>query len=372
VTRLLVNFFYAQQLGHAIEALHYANGYHVADPSLEIGVAMNAATPVELASACPFVTSAYAIDHPFVDRCADSDARLALLPPDWDWVVDDARRYQDFQLGAFPGMRDYYAASDRRLNASEGRRPIGYPPPAYTPHAGLRLELPEGARAKARLEGDGPAIALMPAGSAGRAMYPSVESWMLILDALAEALPDVRFVLIGRLSRDERSSTSFGRDELEALLAHRSAPVDGFDVPLLEQLALVEACDVFLSPHTGFGLAALAVGTPWLTLSGGRWFEYFFNRVPFRSILPDVERYPSFSQFAEPPLVDGRTPSMSHERVVEDLDRIVAGAGELITGSLGYERALREYFAGLLAAHGGDATAIWSIDGVHADYLPRG
>ena len=33
VSHLLVNFFCAQQVGHAIEALHYANGYHAADPS---------------------------------------------------------------------------------------------------------------------------------------------------------------------------------------------------------------------------------------------------------------------------------------------------------------------------------------------------
>ena len=116
-------------------------------------------------------------------------------------------------------------------------------------------------------------------------------------------------------------------------------------------------------------MAALAVGTPWLAISGGRWFEYFFNHVPFRSILPDVERYPSFSQFAEPALVDGRAPSMSHARVVEDLDRIVGGAGELIAGTLDYESALREYFDELVAAHGGDASAIWSLDGVHLAYV---
>ena len=136
---------------------------------------------------------------------------------------------------------------------------------------------------------------------------------------------------------------------------------------------MVEACDVFLSPHTGFGLAALAVGTPWLALSGGRWFEYFFN-VPFRSVIPDTDRYPSFTQFAAPVMSDEdngpRTPSMSERRVREDLGRIVAGARDLLTGSLTYEQALRDYFAALLAAHDGDASAIWSIDGVHAAFLP--
>ena len=42
--RLLVNFFYAQPVGHAIEALYYANGHHAADPALEVAVALNAAT----------------------------------------------------------------------------------------------------------------------------------------------------------------------------------------------------------------------------------------------------------------------------------------------------------------------------------------
>ena len=132
----------------------------------------------------------------------------------------------------------------------------------------------------------------------------------------------------------------------------------------------MQACDVFLAPHTGFGMAALAVGTPWLALSGGRWFEYYFNHVPFRSILPDVERYPSFTPVRRAGVERGedgpRTPSMTERRIRDDLERIVAAARELISGSLSYERALDEYFTALIAAHGGDASAIWSIDSVHA------
>ena len=47
----------------------------------------------------------------------------------------------------------------------------------------------------------------------------------------------------------------------------------------------------------GLGLAALAVGTPWLAISGGRWFEYFFNRVPFRSII--VDRFDALRDVAQ-------------------------------------------------------------------------
>jgi hypothetical protein len=269
------------------------------------------------------------------------------------------RRIQDIQLELFPGMRGYYEAADAHF-ATARRSLTGAPRPPYVRHAPLRLELPE--------QDAGPLIALMPAGSSERALYPSTTAWLLILDALHEAFPEHRVALIGRLARGRRTHTAFSRAELDELLAHPSTE-DHFDRPLLEQLATVKSAGLFVSPHTGFGMAALAVGTPWLALSGGRWFEYFFNHVPFRSILPDPERYPSFSQFAPPEIAGDRTPSMSEERISEDLQRIVEAARELLAGELGYETALREYFAGLLDVHRGDASAIWSLDGVHLAYV---
>ena len=120
-------------------------------------------------------------------------------------------------------------------------------------------------------------------------------------------------------------------------------------------------------------MAALAVGTPWLALSGGRWFEYFFNHVPFRSLIPDPERFGGFTQFAEPPRVDDdgpRIPAMTEARVRADRERIAAAAHELDRAAA---RATRTACATTsrrsLAAHGGDAAAIWSIDGVHRAYV---
>ena len=307
--------------------MHYAHGHHVADPELEVSVALNAETAVELARFCPFVERAYAIDHPLLEPCADSAARLAGLPREWDWIADDPRRWQDIQLATFPGLRDYYAASDEHLRASRGRTIAGAGRLAYAPHQPLRFELP------ARTLPDGEQwIAVMPAGSSERSLYPSLASWRLILDALAEAYPAARFVLVGKTH-----GTTLDQGEHAALLAHHIEPVDAFDLELAEQLALVQACDVFLAPHTGFGLAALAVGTPWLALSGGRWFEYYFNHVPFRSVIPDVERYPCFSQFAPAATIedgeDGpRTPSMTRARIRDDLGAVVTAAGELLAG----------------------------------------
>lgn len=376
---MLVNFFYAQPVGHAIEAIHYAHGHALAVPGREVSVALNAATATELAGFCPFVSATYPIDHPFLEPCADSTSRLGALPRDWDWVVDDTRRHQPVQYELFPGMRDYYSATDAHLRAGVSRSVVGAHRAGYRPHQPLRLELPSAARRAAaeRLAIDrAPTarFAVMPAGSSDPSLYPSPASWLLILDALADAFPDVQIALMGRTTRDARTSTALSGDGLAQLRRHRSAPVDCFDVPLAEQLAVVEACDVFLSPHTGFGLAALAVATPWLSLSGGRWFEYYFNHVPFRSLLPDPDRHPSFTQFDPAAVVvDGdegaRTPSMTRARIREDLDRLVAAAWELVAGTLPYERALSEYFAGLKDVHRGDTSAIWSIDSVHLDHL---
>ena len=88
--RVLVNFFYAHNVGHAVEALRYCLGHYLADPSREICVALNVATPVEIAGFCPFVSQTFAVDHPLLDACPDSAARQSGIPRRWDWVLDDS------------------------------------------------------------------------------------------------------------------------------------------------------------------------------------------------------------------------------------------------------------------------------------------
>ena len=152
-----------------------------------------------------------------------------------------------------------------------------------------------------------------------------------------------------------------------------SRSVDCVDRPLLEQLVFVEACDVFVSPHTGFGTAALAVGTPWLALAGGPWHEWFFNGVPLYSVLPDTERFPGYTWMDEPPEPvddDGpRTPSMTRARIEEDLPELVEGARLLVERRLSYEKALERHFLRLLAAYGGDRSRIFSLDAIHERYI---
>jgi len=104
----------------------------------------------------------------------------------------------------------------------------------------LRFELPPDARTRAQRRlgtttensAAEPWIAVMPAGSSDRSLYPSLSAWRLVLDALVEAFPEVRFALVGKLRRDRRTNTTLAPSEHQELLGHRSAPIDCFDLDL--------------------------------------------------------------------------------------------------------------------------------------------
>lgn len=381
---MLVNFFEAHNVGHVIEALHYCLGHHKANPESRLSVLLNALAPTELARLCPFVEAVYPVELPGypVDTSglseADCLAALRDVPREWDYVVDNPRRGVEAHLRAVPGFARYYEASDRHFRVRKARVTVGSDPPGYVPRGHLRLEPPTENRLCVRelVPSGKPCIAVLPGGSSERWLYPSISSWEIILEALAHRFPEASFCLVGKLSADERTSTSIAGAERRRLREACSNVTDLFDVPLFDQLAAVEACDVFISPHSGFGMAALAVGTPWLTISGGRWPEYFFNGVPFYSLLPDPNRFPPYSQFGELPVLeedtDGegpRTPTMSHERILADLDELLQATEWLVAGRLGYREALRGYFERFLRLHGGDRSTVYTIDNVHSEFV---
>ena len=382
---VLVNFVYCHPVGHAIEALHYCHGYHRADPGLRIGLALNADTPTELAALCPYVDDIYPISVDVFDRAHDSASALDAIPSGWDWVVGDARGQQPHQRAAFPGLARYYdQARDRFAADGSILATAGAPPPSYSPGCQFRLPCPGAARSKAeRLMRDarpgvrgnsGPRIAFLPAGSGPRSTYPSVRSWRLVLAALAGRWPGALFCFVGKHRRDGRTTTSFGTAELDELRGMVPSACHAVDLPLTDQLAIVAGCDVLISPHSGFGMAALAAGTPWLSIAGNRWPEYYFNGVPFYSVLPDLKRFPAYNAFEPDPLPvddDGpRAPSMCYERIRNDLAEIVEGAARLIERRWPFETAMSDHFARIWALREGHADLIWSIDSAYKPYLP--
>jgi hypothetical protein len=381
---MLVNFFEAHNVGHVIEALHYCLGHHNANPESRLSVLLNALAPTELAQLCPFVEVVYTVELPGYPEDtsglseADCLAALRDVPREWDYVLDNHRRGVEAHLRAVPGFARYYEASDLHFHSREGRVTIGDDPPGYVPRGQLRLEPPRENRLCVQnlLPSGRPRIAVLPGGSSETWLYPSISSWETILEALVKRFPDVSVCLVGKLRADGRTNTTIGEADLQRLREACPNVADLFDVNLLDQLAAVEACDVLISPHSGFGMAALAVGTPWLTISGGRWPEYFFNGVPFYSLLPDPDRFPSYSQFGELPVLeedtDGegpRTPTMSRERILADLDELLLATERLAEGRLGYREALRGHFERLLRFHKGDGSMIYTIDSVHSEFV---
>jgi hypothetical protein len=194
---LLVNYMEFANVGHVIEALRYELAYHAPDPPREIGVLLPSNSPWELAAFSPFVHGVY----PVSPRPSDLPSSLEEVPRAWDWIVDNPRRDDPVHVAAWDGLDRYFATTDRQLEARSGRGVIGAEPPSYTPHQQLRLELPTPEReaAGALLDGAAVRIAVMPSGSGPRWQYFSTGSWQLILHALRERHPGVRFCLLGKL-----------------------------------------------------------------------------------------------------------------------------------------------------------------------------
>jgi hypothetical protein len=377
-TTVIVNHWYSHAVGHVIEALRRCQGYHACDPGLRLNLVLNAATPVELARCAPFIDTVYAVPYTSFGAPDGSPWRaLRGIPRDWDHVLHHPCT-TDPNEARYEGLRRYYDASRHHFRARISVGVAGKSPPAFAPHQELRLVLPEPVQARARVELNGRrSIAIMPAGSGTRALYPSVTSWTLVLDQLERRFPDAVFSFVGRLrSGKGRTVSGITRAEVDRLLDSRGHALDVFDRPILEQLAVVQASSLFVSPHTGFGYAAVSVGTPWLTLSGGDWHEALFNGVPFYSVIPRSREYPVFVRGQAMPMIqadeDGegaRARVMSARRIREDIDELVEAAEILIDGRLSYEAALSGYFPRLLEAYRGDMSMVGTFEDAQRGHL---
>ncbi len=312
---LLLNFVYYNAVGHTAEALKYAKGFAEANAGLDVYLAHRADAPIELAEGCDWIRGTYPVEMgEFREEQSGPARSLTAIPRDWDWLIEnnlidietgDARsigRTTEQEIGSEEApMLNYLRAGRAYFTARCGSGTL-YPKldlPSglnYTPNATVRIEVPASAVADAVFAGDetgGLALGVMLGGSAGYSHYPSVRTWTKILQALEESSPSCRLYLTGvTRSRDGRTSSTYTQSNINTILRGLSNATAVYDVGLWDQLAVIERCDAFISPHTGFAFLALCVGTPWVAISGGDWAEYFFNDVPFYSVLPDNPEYP--------------------------------------------------------------------------------
>lgn len=371
--RLLVDWATFPPVGHVIEGLQIAGAYAAAYPHLPVSLALHRRAPVELADCCDFLAARYTVDYDVEGTFFPDDA-FAAVPPDWRWTYRCYLRDDPANQAAFPQLARLSAAA-----AAHFGTPGDAPGLSHLPEQPLRLKLPQDARQAAHdvlgpVPAGTPVLAVLTSGGGNRTAYPSTGSWLLMLRELRAAWPQAVIVLAGKTAGAHgRRSSAMPRAEVSAPMAEVGA-VDGYDLPLLVQLALVQRAALLLSPHSGFGFAALAVGTPWLTLSGGPHFEFFHNGVPFHSLVPDTSRFPAFGGTPHVVAADGdgsgpREASMTRERVVGTLPELLDAAASLVAGRLTYEERLAVYFPRLLDALGGDVPALSSWDNVHRRFV---
>ncbi len=200
---ILVNHVYYSPVGHVVEAIRYARGFHDANPGSEVHVALSDGAPWELCAGAPWIAGVYRIPVADPGSC---DLSVPEMPREWDYIVDNnlmALEDEDPGLlvrpeGYEPPARGweeeatiaYYARTDVELTARRGRGvlfpdmtlPRGL---SYDPGAHATLEVPAESRSfAARYAHDGPRICVQPAGSGPAAQYPAAESWITILGAL--------------------------------------------------------------------------------------------------------------------------------------------------------------------------------------------
>ncbi len=347
---LLLNWVYYHPVGHAVEAFKTAQGLWNANENVEIHLLLNSRTPVELAEACNWITRAYPID---LDQFGEGESEHATclrnIPETWDFVVTDHR----VETSPFPfadPLRNFHNVAARRFKAREwkgGQHLLrsAHGAPGHEPNATIRMRVPEFARSFVEnLDRGRVNIAVLPAGSSHEPIYPAAAWWKLALSALDNEFPGAHFFLTGKSGADDRSSTErFSRADVDRFTTASDRIFNCYDVGVWKQLALLEWCDLLVAPHTGFAFLAPSLGTPWLSISGVRWPECYFNDVPFYCVLPVCHAYPCWMEMLSACVerlgADQNVACMGEElkgRIPDLLD----GARLLLSNTFSFEQAM--------------------------------
>lgn len=372
---LLINYVYFPPVGHAIEALRYALGYHKANPDYEISLVLSKHTPYFLADLCPWIKRTYTVDLPWDAKKEKVVPELInQIPQSWDYLVSDIRSQQpDYCPEPFIS---YYKLANRYFTARKSKGFCGDKSIAYIPNQQLELRLPKKSLdfAKKQILKTKTKIGLLFAGHGDPEQNPSIQAWEKLIDALRKQYSDLSIYLFGKIKDINKKTATAGvkRDDIKRLLEKYPDSVDCFDIGLFNQLAIVKHCHLFISPHTGFGFAVLSVGTPWLTISGTHWAEYFYNGVPFYSVLPNCDKYPCYGRMLKKCLGNikqgKKVLCMQESRLKEDLPEILKATENLIHQKWDYEACLKNHFSKLIK-HRGAAERIYAFDGLHKQFL---
>jgi hypothetical protein len=352
--KLLLNWVYYRPVGHAIEALKMAKGYALANKDVDVYLLLNADTPVELAKACPWIKKTYAVSLKEVFEDGKEASCLKKIPKKWDYISTDNRaqhlakgRDWDELVKTQEILNTILTAKIAKVYVeNNGMHEESILPIVANPK--IILPVPEKATAFAKkFNHRGPTIAVMLGGSAGLKQSPSVEMWLKICQALYKSIPKLKIYFTGvSKSVDGKTSTAgFTIKDVNFLISKLPNAESIYDVGLWNQIAFIKRCDIFLSPHTGFGFIPPLVGTKWLEIGTCPWPAYFLNDLPFYSVLPNCGSYPSKRNKEAgcgKLLAEGKQSlCVSDELLKKKIPDIVKGASLLLDKEFTYEEALK-------------------------------
>jgi len=350
--RLLLNYVYYRPVGHAVEALKYAKGFKEANPGMEVHVALNDESPVELTKACSWITKCYPIHlDDFLEK-GSGGRSIKRIPREWDFImtnnlilldtahIEKYGQHEEAMMNYLRMCEDYFHARKGegtvflKLRLPQGLR--------YSFDPQVRLNLPRKAiKFAAHYWHRGVKICILLGGSGEYRSYPSTGSWEKIIRALYQAFPHLKMYITGvyASSKGMTDTSAYSKSMVKRVLKSFPHAVNCYDIGLWNQLALIKQSNILISPHTGFGFLASCVGTPWLTLSGGNWPEYFFNHTSFYSVLPDD---PDFPYQCKIPVYERmrRIPSMLPEKLEKKIPEIILAVELLLDKRFTYEKAL--------------------------------
>lgn len=357
--KILINHIYHRPVGHVLEAIKRSKGFYDANKNVEIHVALNKESTYELTKACPWIKKCYAVDTKDVLKSGKKAKSFKSIPKKWDYVLYDSRILEETKereklWSLEKAYVNYYKLSEIAFNVrwqgSEWEIKKFPKELKYKPNSKIELSLPKESLnfVKKKYGYGGSKICIMLGGSAGYAYYPSIKTWIKIIKSLNKEIPQLKIYLTGvSESKGGRTHTqAYTKKNVEQLKKFDNV-VDCYDIGLWNQIALLKMCDVFISPHTGFAFLSPCVNTPWLTISGGDWPEYFFNDVPFYSVFPDDKKYPYVGKGKYSKHGGnfsgkwGKIPHMDPKNLDEKIPEIVKFAKLLLNEKLTYREAVK-------------------------------
>lgn len=375
---LLVNFLYYNAVGHVAEALKYTKGFYDANPGIKVSLALNSDSPIELAKACPWIDNTYGVNASEILKFGGQAESLKHIPTQWDYIVTDRRPLMirnDILLSndlsnlgkEETSFLHYYKYCHDHLNANVSRSFLCgselHPTLKYTLDSRVEIPIPYQALCYAdRYLWSGRKFCILLAGAAGGRYYPAKETWVQIIANLTTNFPGCQIYITGNNKKQSEPGNrtftqAYSSQEIDDISRQFPNVVNCYDIGIWNQLALIKGCDAFISPHTGFGMIALCVGTPWLTLSGGDWPETFFNNVPFYSVLPDDPDYPYSGEgqnskhqghFDDP---TGGIPPYDPIKYETKIPEIMEAAHMLLDKNFTYKKALEIHFSNIEKAN---------------------